>query len=100
MHTFKNFQNQKCLLFKIWRKSNVTNQNPCPQTDIVLGMAAVDLTVLLAGLPFINGWFNIIDYTGKCNGQIKVSNYFNNNGNYLICGYKCALIKLLQVKFI
>jgi len=40
--------------------------------DIVIGFSAIDLSVLLAGFPTISGWFHIMDFTGKCNGQIKV----------------------------
>nr|CAH7764653.1 unnamed protein product [Callosobruchus chinensis] len=63
---------QKRLIFKVWRKS--TNAVTCPnmQTDAVLGFAAVDLSVLLAGFPVIQGWFNIMDFCGKCNGQINI----------------------------
>lgn len=43
-----------------------------PLRDIVLGFAAVDLTVLLFGMPWVSGWFNITDFAGQCSGQIKV----------------------------
>lgn len=43
------------------------------QADTVIGFATLDLTVLLSGLPNVQGWFNIIDFSGKCNGQINVS---------------------------
>lgn len=51
---------------------------PNMQTDTVLGFAAVDLTVLLTGFPNIQGWYNIVDFSGKCNGQINVS-YMNKH---------------------
>lgn len=57
----------------MWRKSTNTNMVPNLQTDSIIGFAAVDLTVLLSGLPNIQGWFNIIDLSSKCNGQINVS---------------------------
>ncbi|CAH1159661.1 unnamed protein product [Phaedon cochleariae] len=63
---------QKRLIFKVWRKSTNTVSFPNMQTDIVLGFAAVDLTVLLAGFPNVQGWFNIVDFSGKCNGQINI----------------------------
>ncbi|CAH0561232.1 unnamed protein product [Brassicogethes aeneus] len=63
---------QKRLIFKVWRKSTNTNSAPNMQSDLVLGFAALDLTVLLAGLPNVQGWFNIVDFTGKCNGQINI----------------------------
>ncbi|CAH1960451.1 unnamed protein product [Acanthoscelides obtectus] len=63
---------QKRLIFKVWRKSTNAVTSPNMQTDVVLGFAAVDLTVLLAGFPNIQGWFNIMDFSGKCNGQINI----------------------------
>ncbi|KAJ8910287.1 hypothetical protein NQ315_014962 [Exocentrus adspersus] len=63
---------QRRLIFKVWRKASNTVLAPNMQTDVVLGFAAVDLTVLLAGFPNVQGWFNIIDFTGKCNGQINI----------------------------
>lgn len=47
------------------------------QTDLVLGFAALDLSVLGLGFPSVQGWFNIIDFMGKCNGQINVRLYFS-----------------------
>ncbi|KAK4880659.1 hypothetical protein RN001_008805 [Aquatica leii] len=64
--------NQKRLIFKVWRKGNVNSSQPNIETDVILGFAALDLTVLLAGLPSVQGWFNIIDFSSKCNGQIKI----------------------------
>lgn len=65
-------QNQKRLIFKVWRKCNGNSLAPNLETDLVVGFAALDLTVLSAGLPSVQGWFNIIDFSSKCNGQIKV----------------------------
>jgi hypothetical protein len=59
-------------VFKVWRKSTNTTMTPNMQTDHVIGFATVDLTVLSAGLPSIQGWFNINDLSKKCNGQINV----------------------------
>ncbi|KAF5284565.1 hypothetical protein FQR65_LT02391 [Abscondita terminalis] len=64
--------NQKRLIFKVWRKNNMNSLQPNPDTDVILGFAALDLTVLLAGLPSVQGWFNIVDFSSKCNGQIKI----------------------------
>ncbi|KAF5286741.1 hypothetical protein FQA39_LY04163 [Lamprigera yunnana] len=64
--------NQKRLIFKVWRKTNCNSSQPNLQTDVILGFAALDLTVLLAGLPSVQGWFNIIDFSSRCNGQIKI----------------------------
>jgi len=41
--------------------------------DIVIGFSAIDLSILIAGFPTVSGWFHIMDFTGKCNGQIKVN---------------------------
>lgn len=71
-----NFQDQKKLIFKVWRKSTNAVLQPNMQTDLVLGFAALDLSVLGLGFPSVQGWFNIIDFSGKCNGQINVGLYF------------------------
>lgn len=39
----------------------------------MLGYAAVDLSPLLASFPSVTGWYNIINWVGRCRGQIKVS---------------------------
>ncbi|KAF7988163.1 hypothetical protein HCN44_007657 [Aphidius gifuensis] len=41
--------------------------------DIVIGFATIDLSVLTSGFLMVSGWFHIIDFNGKCNGQIKIS---------------------------
>ena len=46
-----------------------------PESCNLIGFSALDLTVLAAGLPLISGWFNVMDFSGACRGQIKVS-YF------------------------
>ncbi|KAI4462552.1 hypothetical protein MML48_4g00021848 [Holotrichia oblita] len=66
--------NQKRLIFKIWKKLlNAPPFEPNLESDTILGFAALDLTVLLAGMPTVSGWFNIVDFSNKCNGQIKIS---------------------------
>lgn len=40
--------------------------------DAVIGFTAVDLSVFLSGMSCILGWYNIMDFSGRCNGQIKV----------------------------
>ena len=32
----------------------------------------MDLSPLLSSFPRINGWYNIMNWVGKCRGQIKV----------------------------
>ncbi|XP_032682983.1 C2 domain-containing protein 3 isoform X2 [Odontomachus brunneus] len=65
--------NEKRLILKVWHlvDSDVTVINL--EKDTVIGFAAVDLSVLMAGFPTISGWFHIIDFNGKCNGQIKIN---------------------------
>ncbi|GJQ83131.1 hypothetical protein Trydic_g15369 [Trypoxylus dichotomus] len=66
--------NQKRLIFKVWKKVlNLPPFEPNFESDTILGIAAIDLTVLLAGMPTVSGWFNIVDFSNKCNGQIKIS---------------------------
>ncbi|XP_019700756.1 uncharacterized protein LOC105191403 isoform X2 [Harpegnathos saltator] len=65
--------NEKRLIFKVWHliDSNATVINL--EKDTVIGFAAVDLSVLMAGFPTVSGWFHIINFSGKCNGQIKIN---------------------------
>lgn len=39
---------------------------------MIIGFTAIDLGVLLTGTATITGWYNIIDFSGRINGQIKV----------------------------
>ncbi|XP_029027492.1 C2 domain-containing protein 3 isoform X2 [Betta splendens] len=55
---------QQSLVFKVWHKGD---------TERVLGFASVDLSPLLWGFPSVCGWYNIIDFSGQCHGQLKVS---------------------------
>ncbi|XP_012264437.2 uncharacterized protein LOC105690864 [Athalia rosae] len=65
---------QKRMILKIWRLADpAINSDLDLEKDIVIGFAAVDLSVLLSGFPLVSGWFHIMDFTGKCNGQIKVT---------------------------
>jgi hypothetical protein len=68
------FQNQKRLILKVWHliDPNVSKDINL-RRDIVIGFSAIDLSVLMAGFPTVSGWFHIMDFTGKCNGQIKVN---------------------------
>ncbi|XP_040195871.1 C2 domain-containing protein 3 [Rana temporaria] len=56
---------QQTLVFKVWHKSG--------DVERVMGFAAVDLSPLLSGFQSVCGWYNIGDFTGQCQGQIKVS---------------------------
>ncbi|KAK2587232.1 hypothetical protein KPH14_002971 [Odynerus spinipes] len=64
---------EKRLILKVWRlfDPDISTQIDM-ERDIVIGFSAIDLSVLITGFPSISGWFHIMDFTGKCNGQIKV----------------------------
>lgn len=65
---------QKRFIVKIWRKtSQESDMQPAPFEDAVVGFSAIDLSVLLTGLPTLSGYYNIMDFSGRCNGQIKLS---------------------------
>ncbi|XP_069677731.1 C2 domain-containing protein 3 isoform X2 [Periplaneta americana] len=74
--------NGKRLIFKVWQ--SVDGSSKDPQRDIVLGFATVDLTVLLCGMPWVSGWFNIMDFAGRCAGQIKINVTPLENLNHFI----------------
>ncbi|KAL6266014.1 hypothetical protein P5V15_002866 [Pogonomyrmex californicus] len=66
--------NQKRLIFKVWHLIDPDAFNDINlKRDIVIGFSAVDLSILMTGFSTISGWFHIIDFTGKCNGQIKIN---------------------------
>lgn len=37
----------------------------------VIGFTTINLQPLLAGMPLLCGWYNVVDFTGLCQGQIK-----------------------------
>ncbi|XP_072333244.1 C2 domain-containing protein 3 isoform X1 [Scyliorhinus torazame] len=55
---------QQTLVFKVWHKADI---------DRVIGFATVDLSALLSGFLTICGWYNITDFSGQCQGQLKVA---------------------------
>ncbi|KAK2100959.1 C2 domain-containing protein 3 [Saguinus oedipus] len=55
---------QRTLVFKVWHKGD---------EERVIGFASVDLSPLLSGFQFVCGWYNITDFSGECQGQIKVA---------------------------
>nr|XP_045001121.1 C2 domain-containing protein 3 isoform X2 [Jaculus jaculus] len=55
---------RQTLVFKVWHKGD---------EERVIGFASVDLSPLLSGFQFICGWYNITDFSGECQGQIKVA---------------------------
>ncbi|KAK0095380.1 hypothetical protein PV326_008506 [Microctonus aethiopoides] len=64
---------EKRLIMKVWRviEPDVKLEINL-EKDVVIGFSAIDLSVLTAGFPIVSGWFHIIDFSGKCNGQLKV----------------------------
>ncbi|XP_062408705.1 C2 domain-containing protein 3 [Sardina pilchardus] len=55
---------QQSLVFKVWHKGDV---------ERVIGFATVDLSPLLSGFQAVCGWYNITDFSGQCQGQLKVA---------------------------
>ncbi len=41
--------------------------------DTCIGCVAVDLSPLTFGLAQLSGWYNIVDFAGAVQGQLKVS---------------------------
>lgn len=67
---------EKRLIMKVWRLAEPeTSMVINLEKDIVIGFSAIDLSVLTAGFPMVSGWFHIMDFAGKCNGQMKVMIY-------------------------
>ncbi|XP_063970605.1 C2 domain-containing protein 3-like [Lytechinus pictus] len=58
------------LVFKIWHQISSKQDSTC---DRVLGFTSVDLGPLLAGIRSLDGWYNIMDFSGQTLGQIKIS---------------------------
>lgn len=90
------------MILKIWRILDTDNSMEINlEKDIVIGFSAIDLSVLISGFPTVSGWFHIMDFTGKCNGQIKV--LFIIYTCICICYYICfylLFILLFTVLFI
>lgn len=67
---------QKKFVIKVWRKAKFDQQlefKAAPFEDAVIGFSAIDLSALLTGLPVLSGYYNIVDFSGRTNGQIKLS---------------------------
>ncbi|EZA51784.1 C2 domain-containing protein [Ooceraea biroi] len=66
--------NQKRLILKVWHLIDPDTSTIIDlEKDVVIGFSAIDLSVLMAGFPTVSGWFHIMDFTGKCNGQLKIT---------------------------
>lgn len=67
------YQENRNLVFKVWHKPSSCGKTPDKCSDRVLGFVSVDLTPLASGLQQMCGWYNIMDFNGQCQGQIKVN---------------------------
>lgn len=54
--------------------------------DLLLGVVSVDLSPLASGLRQVVGWYNIVNFNGQCQGQIKVSIWLL--GQHIFCSMK------------
>ena len=66
-------QTQKNLVFKVWHNAKDQLSSPNKGTDKVLGFVSVDLVPLSTGFQQVCGWYNIMDFNGSCQGQVKVA---------------------------
>ncbi|XP_061733330.1 C2 domain-containing protein 3-like isoform X2 [Nerophis ophidion] len=57
---------EQSLVFKVWHKDS-------RGVEQVIGFASVHLSPLLSGFQSVCGWYNLMDFNGQCNGQLKVS---------------------------
>lgn len=64
---------KRFFIIKLWHHDSKTKSTPDFQHDHVLGFVAVDLSPLVSGFPQIKGWYNIMDFVGRCRGQMKVT---------------------------
>ena len=59
---------RKRLIMKVW---NLKGASPDAEHDQMVGFAAIDISPLQA-LPCLSGWYNVLDWVGKCRGQISL----------------------------
>ncbi|CAD6237281.1 GSCOCG00002230001-RA-CDS [Cotesia congregata] len=65
---------EKRLVMKVWRLlAPDVSMSINLEKDILVGISAIDLSVLTSGFPTISGWYHIMDFGGKSNGQLKIS---------------------------
>ncbi len=85
---------QQSLVFKVWHKGGnviaIIHDTLVPyfyqiiyktvfvmfffaEVERVIGFVSVDLSPLLSGFQSVCGWYNIADFSGQCQGQLKVS---------------------------
>ena len=56
------------LILKVW---SCRSERPDRERDQMVGFAAVDLAPLVA-LPTLAGWYNVLDWVGRCRGQVSL----------------------------
>lgn len=69
---------QKRFIMKVWKKAAMTeetirNMQPCPMEDAIIGFSAIDLSPFRRNANITGGVYNIVDFNGRINGQIKIS---------------------------
>lgn len=61
-------------ILKLWKIGKRDDVVVDMDRDLIIGFVAVDLAPLcLPGFPKISGWYNVMDFVGRCRGQVKVS---------------------------
>ena len=87
-------------VFKVWHKPNFGSGSGSPDkmADRMLGFVSVDLAPLTLGLQQICGWYNIMDFNGQCQGQIKVK--FGLHYTALIWSAKIFALQLCKRVFV
>lgn len=69
---------QKRFIMKVWKKAamnqeTIQNMQPCPMEDAIIGFSAIDLSPFRRNANITGGVYNIVDFNGRINGQIKIS---------------------------
>ena len=59
---------RKRLIMKVWSLRGIS---PNVDQDQMVGFAAIDISPLQA-LPRLYGWYNVLDWVGKCRGQVSL----------------------------
>ncbi|KAI5717933.1 hypothetical protein M8J77_013753 [Diaphorina citri] len=68
------YKEKEYLILVVWYKAKINEfTGRDPSSDHVLGFVKISLAPLLTGLPSIRGWHNIVNFSNKICGQLKVS---------------------------
>ncbi|CAB4035523.1 C2 domain-containing 3, partial [Paramuricea clavata] len=62
---------KQILTFNVWHNREESGKGGKSDEDLFLGVASVDLSPLASGLRQVMGWYNIVDFSARCQGQIK-----------------------------